>query len=176
VGHQANHRTNGDDHVGAGAAGDLDDAVAERPPPQVRLDPGTHDQVPAGSFEVERVPVVLGPHDIAAAVVAQPHLGTFLLEVVEGLGVGGGDALVGVAIAQPRQRRSGCLAGIEQALEGHDHDGSVEGCVTLPEDLAHPCSPSGSSQAPMIGTFARLTQPAGVTALRPVIAAPPVRP
>jgi hypothetical protein len=114
VGQQGAHC---DQHLHAQAGGDLDDLGGEGPPAQVGLVPPDHDQVVLGGGQAGGAQLDGRPLDPPVAV-DQPHRGPGGLEVVELLGVDGGERLGRQGVPDRVQGGGGGLAGVVPAVEG----------------------------------------------------------
>src|SRR5512133_149696 len=114
VGQQGAHR---DQHLDPQAGGDLDDLGGEGPPAQVGLVPSDHDQVVVGRGQAGGAQLDGRPLDPPVAV-DQPHRGPGGLEVVELLGVDGGEGLGRQGVPDRVQGGGGGLAGVVPAVEG----------------------------------------------------------
>ena len=110
-------RADGDHHLDPKAGGNLDDLGREGPPAQVGLVPTDHDQVVVGGREVGGAQLDRRPLDPPVPV-DQPHRRAGRLEVVELLGVDGGEGLGGQPVRDRVQGGGGRLTGVVPAIEG----------------------------------------------------------
>jgi hypothetical protein len=145
VGHLGEERPQRDQQLGVEIAGDGDDLVAERPPPQLRLVTEDDDDVSSGVTASEELRA--WPVDVTDPVL-QPHLGPGGREVEELLRVDLGERPRRPPIAEPAGGRRCGVAGVVPPLERGDHDRSPEGRTARPAEVIH--GPEGTG-APRSG-------------------------
>ena len=129
-------RAEGDDEPASERSGEVGDRLGVRPPPQLGLGRPEEDDV-ADVVGLRPGEGVLGPVDAAGHAFGEADMGAGLGEVVELLGVDGGERLASPLDEQVTDGAGRRFAGVVPALERGDEDRFVQVRVLEPPDVVH---------------------------------------
>ena len=135
VGHLFGRCPQADHEVAVQRARDLDHALGEGGPSEVRLDPVHHDHVARALGIADHHEVVLGPAQLSFTVVVDPDLRPLLCEVEERIGVDVGHDGPVALLDHPVERRGRHTADVEQALQRDEHHGVPQRSDRVPVGL-----------------------------------------